>query len=103
MNTVKIRTELCMSKRPVVTMVTTRGPHLSHRVFTSPPGIAAATMFMPETEAETELSNTQLRVAFDGDAVLFSDESEIIVKQHGLDTFFEHEKEFENKPLAQVT
>ncbi|XP_034555867.1 cytosolic 5'-nucleotidase 1A-like [Notolabrus celidotus] len=62
-------------------------------------GIAAATMFMRETE--TELCDTQLRVAFDGDAVLFSDESEIIVKQHGLDTFFEHEKEFENKPLAQ--
>lgn len=64
-------------------------------------GIAAATMFMPETE--NKLSDTQLRVAFDGDAVLFSDESEVIVKQHGLDTFFEHEKEFENKPLAQVT
>lgn len=64
-------------------------------------GIAAATMFMPNTE--TELSSTQLRVAFDGDAVLFSDESEIIVKEHGLDTFFEHEKKFENKPLAQVT
>ncbi|MEQ2214664.1 Cytosolic 5'-nucleotidase 1B, partial [Xenoophorus captivus] len=63
-------------------------------------GIAAATMFMPEKESD--LSSTQLRVAFDGDAVLFSDESEIIVKQHGLDTFFEHEKEFENKPLAQV-
>ncbi|KAG8011426.1 Cytosolic 5'-nucleotidase 1B [Nibea albiflora] len=62
-------------------------------------GIAAATMFMPKTEME--LSDTQLRVAFDGDAVLFSDESEIIVKKHGLDTFFEHEKEFENKPLAQ--
>ncbi|XP_040920376.1 cytosolic 5'-nucleotidase 1A-like [Toxotes jaculatrix] len=62
-------------------------------------GIAAATMFMPEKE--TDLSDTQLRVAFDGDAVLFSDESEIIVKKHGLDTFFEHEKQFENKPLAQ--
>ncbi|KAG7460578.1 hypothetical protein MATL_G00200220 [Megalops atlanticus] len=62
-------------------------------------GIAAATMFTPETEVQ--LSDTQLRVAFDGDAVLFSDESEIIVKQHGLDTFFEHEKKYENKPLAQ--
>ncbi|KAM9703996.1 cytosolic 5'-nucleotidase 1A-like [Menidia menidia] len=62
-------------------------------------GIAAATMFLPETESN--LCDTQLRVAFDGDAVLFSDESEIIVKQHGLDRFFEHEKKFENKPLAQ--
>lgn len=66
-----------------------------------PTGIAAATMFMPETE--NQLSDTQLKVAFDGDAVLFSDESEVIVKTQGLDTFFEHEKEFENKPLAQVT
>uniref|UniRef100_A0A3P8UV21 5'-nucleotidase, cytosolic IB b n=1 Tax=Cynoglossus semilaevis TaxID=244447 RepID=A0A3P8UV21_CYNSE len=64
-------------------------------------GIAAATMFMPDTQ--TVLSDTQLRVAFDGDAVLFSDESEIIVKQHGLDTFFEHEKEFENKPLENLS
>lgn len=53
-------------------------------------------------EKEMELSDTELRVAFDGDAVLFSDESEIIVKQQGLDSFFAHEKEFENKPLAQV-
>lgn len=68
--------------------------------FASSSGIAAATMFMPQTE--TDLSSTQLRVAFDGDAVLFSDESEIIVKEHGLDTFFEHEKQNENKPLAQV-
>lgn len=57
-------------------------------------------MFMPKQDSD--LSDTQLRVAFDGDAVLFSDESEIIVKKHGLDTFFEHEKQFENKPLAQV-
>ncbi|KAG7466043.1 hypothetical protein MATL_G00160640 [Megalops atlanticus] len=62
-------------------------------------GIAAATMFTSDNE--NPLSDTQLRVAFDGDAVLFSDESEIIVKEHGLDTFFEHEKKFENKPLAQ--
>ncbi|XP_039895444.1 cytosolic 5'-nucleotidase 1A-like isoform X1 [Simochromis diagramma] len=46
-----------------------------------------------------EVSDTQLRVAFDGDAVLFSDESERICKAHGLDKFFEHEKAHENKPL----
>ncbi|XP_063771409.1 cytosolic 5'-nucleotidase 1B [Pseudophryne corroboree] len=62
-------------------------------------GIAAATMFIGKKDVS--LSEQQLRVAFDGDAVLFSDESEIIVKQGGLDCFFEHEKKFENKPLAQ--
>ncbi|XP_023649463.1 5'-nucleotidase, cytosolic IB a isoform X3 [Paramormyrops kingsleyae] len=60
---------------------------------------AAATMFT--LERENDLSDSQLRVAFDGDAVLFSDESEIIMKTQGLDSFFEHEKQFANKPLAQ--
>ncbi|KAL7980641.1 hypothetical protein Chor_001795 [Crotalus horridus] len=63
-------------------------------------GIAAATIFTPKKEVQ--VSQQQLRVAFDGDAVLFSDESEQIVKAHGLDKFFEHEKTYENKPLAQV-
>ena len=49
-----------------------------------------------------ELSDKQLRIAFDGDCVLFSDESEIITKTQGLDAFFDNEKKFENKPLAQV-
>ncbi|XP_077405475.1 5'-nucleotidase, cytosolic IAa isoform X3 [Vanacampus margaritifer] len=60
-------------------------------------GIAAATMFMPEKR--TEVSESQLRVAFDGDAVLFSDESERIFKAHGLDKFFEHERENEDTLL----
>ncbi|XP_017309418.2 5'-nucleotidase, cytosolic IAa isoform X1 [Ictalurus punctatus] len=60
-------------------------------------GIAAATMFM--VEKQIDVSETQLRVAFDGDAVLFSDESEQIFKAHGLDKFFEHEKENENMLL----
>ncbi|XP_044275379.1 cytosolic 5'-nucleotidase 1A [Varanus komodoensis] len=62
-------------------------------------GIAAATIFSPNKDVQ--VSDSQLRVAFDGDAVLFSDESEQIVKAHGLDKFFEHEKTYENKPLAQ--
>ncbi|XP_029317059.1 cytosolic 5'-nucleotidase 1A-like [Cottoperca gobio] len=61
-------------------------------------GIAAATMFTPEKM--TEVSETQLRVAFDGDAVLFSDESERIYKAHGLDKFFEHEKAHEKEPMG---
>lgn len=48
------------------------------------------------------MPETQLRVAFDGDAVLFSDESERIYKAQGLEKFFEHEKAHENKPLDHV-
>ncbi|XP_075454535.1 cytosolic 5'-nucleotidase 1B isoform X2 [Ascaphus truei] len=63
-------------------------------------GIAAATLFVGKKDMH--LSEKELRVAFDGDAVLFSDESEQIVKEKGLDSFFEHEKTNENKPLAQI-
>ncbi|XP_023992139.1 cytosolic 5'-nucleotidase 1A-like [Salvelinus sp. IW2-2015] len=63
-------------------------------------GIAAATMFT-SGDVENQLSDTQLKVAFDGDAVLFSDESEIIAKRRGLDKFFEHEQEFENIALKK--
>ncbi|XP_006835375.1 PREDICTED: cytosolic 5'-nucleotidase 1B [Chrysochloris asiatica] len=62
-------------------------------------GIASATMF--DGDKDMAYCDTQLRVAFDGDAVLFSDESEHIAKEHGLDKFFQHETLFENKPLAQ--
>ncbi|XP_037054036.1 cytosolic 5'-nucleotidase 1B isoform X1 [Peromyscus leucopus] len=62
-------------------------------------GIASATMFAGAKDMA--YCDTQLRVAFDGDAVLFSDESEHIAKDHGLDKFFQHETLFENKPLAQ--
>lgn len=35
---------------------------------------------------------TQLRIAFDGDAVLFSDEAEKVYQQHGIEVFSESEK-----------
>lgn len=63
-------------------------------------GIASATMY--DGAKDMAYCDTQLRVAFDGDAVLFSDESEHTGKEHGLDKFFQHETMFENKPLAQV-
>jgi 5'-nucleotidase len=43
----------------------------------------------------------QLRVAFDGDAVLFSDESERIYQEQGLDAFLAHEKANARKPLPE--
>jgi len=54
-------------------------------------GIAAATLY-PNRDTDTVDSSNQLRIAFDGDAVLFSDESEIIAKTSGLEIFFKHEE-----------
>ena len=43
----------------------------------------------------------QIRIAFDGDAVLFSEESEMIYQQQGLEAFIAHEKENAQKPLPE--
>lgn len=43
----------------------------------------------------------QIRIAFDGDAVLFSDEAERIYQKAGLEAFAEHEKANAKKPLPE--
>ncbi|MTI96799.1 MAG: 5'-nucleotidase [Firmicutes bacterium] len=42
----------------------------------------------------------EIRIAFDGDAVLFSDESEQIFQERGLDEFKRHEAENSHIPMA---
>lgn len=42
-----------------------------------------------------------IRIAFDGDAVLFTDESEMIFKSRGLHAFEENEERNARKPLAE--
>lgn len=64
-------------------------------------GVAAAKI-LPSSENEIHNSmGDQVRIAFDGDAVLFSEESELIYKEQGLEAFLEHEKENVNNPLKQ--
>lgn len=43
----------------------------------------------------------QIRIAFDGDAVIFSDESERIFQAQGLEAFAEHEQENARNPLPE--
>lgn len=62
-------------------------------------GVAAAKILPTSQEASQSLG-TQVRIAFDGDAVLFSEESELIYKTQGLDAFIEHEKQNKDTPLA---
>lgn len=52
--------------------------------------------------SDNEVSeNDQIRIAFDADAVLFSDESEKIFKTYGLHAFEENEEEKAESPLAE--
>ncbi len=43
----------------------------------------------------------QVRIAFDGDAVLFDESSEIVFKAEGLDKFCENEDQQQNEPMKE--
>ena len=54
-----------------------------------------------ECPIDTNEEIAQIRIAFDGDAVIFSDESEKIYKEQGLAAFARHEEENALKPLPE--
>ncbi len=61
-------------------------------------GVAAATL-VPRPKQKRGGGN-EIHFAFDGDAVLFSDESERIFKEQGLEAFSKNEKIAANQPLS---
>ena len=68
-------------------------------------GFAAASIVKPniEQKCDTHIKqklDTQLRIAFDGDAVLFSNASEQVYQKEGLAAFQENEKKYANIPLG---
>ena len=62
-------------------------------------GIASARV-LPHGARGTDAHPRELRIAFDGDAVLFSDEAERVYQSQGLDAFQSHERERAATPLA---
>lgn len=58
--------------------------------------VAAATLV---SRSRSESDGGQLRFAFDGDAVLFSDEAERVYKQEGLEAFTASERAARHEPL----
>lgn len=61
-------------------------------------GVAAARV-MPDAARASAAHPGELRIAFDGDAVLFSDEAEQVFQRDGLAAFREHERERAHQPL----
>jgi len=61
-------------------------------------GVAAATLIASARGERSE--DEQLRIAFDGDAVLFSDEAERIYKADGLQAFADSERAAAKQPLS---
>lgn len=63
-------------------------------------GSAAAKLGARPKNFNTEFMKDEVRIAFDGDAVVFSEESDEIYKENGLEAFLKHETENANKPMA---
>ena len=61
-------------------------------------GVAAARV-MPLSKQASAAHPQELRIAFDGDAVLFSDEAEQVYQRDGLAAFREHEQQRAHLPL----
>ncbi|MDX2039593.1 MAG: 5'-nucleotidase [Acidobacteriota bacterium] len=62
-------------------------------------GVAAGLLYDPPSNKNEDLE--QLRIAFDGDAVIFSDEAEQVYQEKGIEAFYEHEKANAEKPLPE--
>jgi len=60
-------------------------------------GVAAATILPAKAAAQV---HDQLRIAFDGDAVIFGDESERVSQADGIAAFHAHESERAHEPLS---
>jgi 5'-nucleotidase len=62
-------------------------------------GVPAAQVY-PLSAHASEAHPHEVRIAFDGDAVLFSDEAERVFQAEGLSAFQQHEKDKAGQPLS---
>jgi 5'-nucleotidase len=62
-------------------------------------GVPAARV-LPHSARASNAYPREVRIAFDGDAVLFDDEAEKVFQKGGLDAFQAHEREHVARPLA---
>ena len=61
-------------------------------------GVPAARVY-PHSARASAAHPGEVRIAFDGDAVLFSDEAEVVYQRDGLAAFHDHERERAATPL----
>lgn len=64
-------------------------------------GIPAATLLTDNIPEYKDNLPNQIRIAFDGDAVLFADDSELIYKKQGLTEFSDNEAKLANVPMNE--
>lgn len=61
---------------------------------------ASAVLSIPP-EYKCDIAEGQVRIAFDGDAVLFDESSELVYKEEGIKAFHENEQKSQNIPMNE--
>lgn len=64
-------------------------------------GVCASAVLNIPPEYKCETTDEQVRIAFDGDAVLFDESSELVYKEEGMEAFHENEEKSQNIPMSE--
>jgi 5'-nucleotidase len=64
-------------------------------------GGAAAAKLGPPPSVQEDMHTDEVRIVFDGDAVVFSEESDRIYTEHGLQRFLDHERANAKVPMQR--
>ena len=63
--------------------------------------VCASAVLSTPTSYKCDIDDSQVRIAFDGDAVLFDESSEIIYKDKGIEAFHSNEEESRDIPMSE--
>jgi len=64
-------------------------------------GVCASAVFSIPPSYECDIPDGQVRIAFDGDAVLFSESSELLYKEEGIEAFQANEDTHQDIPMPE--
>ncbi|MEA3370345.1 MAG: 5'-nucleotidase [Campylobacterota bacterium] len=64
-------------------------------------GACASAVLSIPPEYKCDIPDEQVRIAFDGDAVLFDESSELVYKEEGMKAFHDNEHKSQNIPMSE--
>ena len=64
-------------------------------------GVCASAILSTPVQYKCDIPEGQVRIAFDGDAVLFDESSELVYKEQGIEAFHKNENESQNTPMKE--
>ena len=64
-------------------------------------GVCASAVLSTPPEYKCNIPDEQVRIAFDGDAVLFDESSELVYKEDGMQAFHDNEEKSQNIPMSE--